>query len=190
MGYLMLLFIAVGLAMDAFAVSISNGICYHRAGAKEAIKTALVFGGFQTIMPIIGFFAGLKIKNIVESIDHWIALILLSFIGINMIIEGIKAMKAEKDGEVFVDKPYCTNKDLLVQGVATSIDALIAGVSFAMLNTSIVVAVILIGLVTFVFCLFGVPIGKKFGSLIGRRAEIVGGLILIGIGIKIFFENL
>lgn len=172
--------------MDAFAVSISNGICYYRAGAKEAFKTALVFGGFQALMPIIGYFAGLSLKNFVESIDHWIALLLLGFIGINMIIEGVKSMKASKDLE---GKPYCTNKDLLIQGVATSIDALIVGVSFAMVNTNIFVAVVLIGLVTFVFCLLGVPIGKKFGFIIGEKAEIVGGLILIGIGLKIFFEN-
>lgn len=187
MSYLVLLFISVGLAMDAFAVSISNGICYRKAGTKEAFKTALVFGGFQTLMPIIGYFAGLRIKGIVESIDHWIALILLSFIGINMIIEGLKSMKALKD---LADKPYCTSKDLLVQGIATSIDALIVGVSFAMMDTNIFVAVSFIGLVTFVFCLLGVPIGKKFGSLIGERAEIVGGLILIAIGVKIFLEHI
>lgn len=189
MGYFLLLFISVGLAMDAFAVSISNGICYHRAGPREAFKTALVFGGFQALMPLIGYLAGLRVKGLVESIDHWLALILLSFIGINMIIEGVKAMRAEQAGLGFSEKPYCTSRDLFVQGVATSIDALIVGVSFAMVDTNIVVAVILIGLVTFAFCLLGVPIGKKFGSLIGRKAEIVGGLILIAIGVKIFTEN-
>lgn len=190
MGYLVLLFISVGLAMDAFAVSISNGICYYKAGTREALKTALVFGGFQAIMPLIGYFAGLRVKGIVESVDHWIALILLGFIGINMIVEGVKAVRADKTGNSLADKPYCTNRDLFVQGVATSIDALIVGVSFAMIDTNILVAVILIGLVTFAFCMLGVPIGKKFGSLIGKKAEIVGGLILIAIGVKIFLEHI
>ncbi len=173
--------------MDAFAVSISNGICYHRAGTKEAFKTALVFGGFQALMPIIGYYAGLSVKNLVESIDHWIALLLLGFIGVNMIREGFKSIREKKN---LGGKPYCTNRDLLIQGVATSIDALIVGVSFAMIDANIFVAVALIGLVTFAFCILGVPIGKKFGSLIGEKAEIAGGIILIAIGVKIFLENL
>lgn len=186
MGYLTLFFIALGLAMDAFAVSISNGICYRRAGPKEAIITGATFGGFQAAMPLLGYFAGMTVKDAVEAIDHWIALILLGFIGGSMIIGAIKNMKKPEDVEC---KPYCTTKDLLLQGIATSIDALAVGISFAVIDTNIFVAVALIGIVTFIFCVVGVPIGKRFGTIIREKAEILGGCILIMIGLKIFIEH-
>lgn len=186
MGYLTLFFIALGLAMDAFAVSISNGICYKKAGAKEALVTGSTFGGFQAAMPLIGYFAGMAVKDAVEAIDHWIALILLCFIGGSMILGAIKDMKKPDEAEC---KLYCTPKDLLLQGIATSIDALAVGVSLAVIDTNIFVAVFFIGTVTFIFCVLGVPLGKKFGTIIREKAEILGGCILILIGIKIFVEH-
>jgi putative Mn2+ efflux pump MntP len=187
MGYLTLFFIALGLAMDAFAVSILNGICYKNAGIKEAMITAATFGGFQGFMPLLGYFAGRTVSDVVGSIDHWVALLLLGFIGGSMIYSAIKEMK--NPGTINC-KHYCTSKDLAIQGVATSIDAFAVGISFAVIDTNIFVAVVLIGLVTFIFCLFGVPIGKKFGMLIKEKAEILGGAILIIIGIKIFVEHI
>ena len=187
MGLLLLFFIALGLAMDAFAVSITNGICYKEAGAKEAFVTAATFGIFQVIMPLIGYFAGMRVRGIVESIDHWVALVLLGFIGGNMIIEAIRDMKRPRDAEC---KFYCTKKDLFIQGIATSIDAFVVGISLAVIDTNIFLAVFLIGTVTFLFCLLGIPIGKRFGSVLKDKAEIIGGCILIIIGLKIFFENL
>lgn len=187
MGYYTLFFIALGLSMDAFAVSISNGICYRKAGIREAVITATTFGGFQALMALIGYFAGMTVKDTVESLDHWIALILLGFIGCSMIYGAIKEMRNPGRADC---KPYCSAKDLMLQGVATSIDALAVGVSFAVIDTNIFAAVGFIGIVTFVCCLFGVPVGKKFGSLIKDKAEIFGGVILIIIGLKIFIEHM
>ena len=186
MGYLTLFFIALGLAMDAFAVSVSNGICYKNAGVKEAFVTALTFGVFQALMPLIGYFAGMTVKDAVEFIDHWIALIMLSFIGGSMIVGAIREMKTPANARC---KAYCTAKDLLMQGIATSIDALAVGISFAVIDTNIFIAVGMIGIVTFICCLGGVPIGKRFGFLIKEKAEIFGGIILILIGLKIFVEH-
>jgi putative Mn2+ efflux pump MntP len=186
MGYITLFFIALGLSMDAFAVSVSNGICYKNAGVKEAFITALTFGVFQAIMPLIGYFAGRTVSNAVEFIDHWIALILLGFIGGSMIYGAVKERKTQGGGKY---KVYCTTKDLIIQGVATSIDAFAVGISLAVIDTNIYVAVALIGVVTFICCLVGVPVGRKFGFLIKEKAEIFGGCILIIIGLKIFIEH-
>ncbi len=186
MGYLTLFFIALGLAMDAFAVSVSNGICYKNAGLKEAFYTALTFGVFQALMPLIGYYAGRTVSDAVEFIDHWIALILLCFIGGTMIIGAVKEMKNPSKESC---KTYCTSKDLLVQGVATSIDAFAVGISLAVIDTNIFVAVSLIGVVTFICCVIGVPLGKRFGFFLKDKAEILGGSILIIIGIKIFIEH-
>ncbi len=187
MGYLTLLFIALGLAMDAFAVSVSNGICYKNAGFKETFYTALTFGVFQAMMPLIGYFAGKTVSEAVEFIDHWIALGLLCFIGGSMIASAVKEMR---NPEKVCYKTYCTVKDLLVQGVATSIDAFAVGISLAVIDTNIFMAVGLIGIVTFVCCVIGVPMGKRFGYFMKDKAEILGGCILIIIGIKIFVEHM
>lgn len=186
MGTLTLLFIALGLAMDAFAVAVSNGICYQKTGIKEAMYMAFTFGFFQMAMPIIGFFAGRAVSGAVEAFDHWIALILLGFIGGNMIREGIKGLKnPEKIGR----RDRCHIRDLLFQGVATSIDALAVGVSFAIMNTNIITAAGIIGIVAFLCTLAGVVVGKVFGAALKQKAEIFGGLILMGIGLKIFIEH-
>jgi putative Mn2+ efflux pump MntP len=187
MGYITLFFIALGLAMDAFAVSVSNGICYKNAGIKEAFITALTFGTFQAFMPLIGFFAGRTVSNAVEFIDHWIALIMLGFIGGSMIFGALKEKNVPTAGKC---KVYCTTKHLVVQGIATSIDAFAVGISLAVMDTNIYVAVALIGVVTFICCLMGFPIGKRFGFLIKEKAEIFGGCILIIIGLKIFIEHI
>ncbi len=187
MGYFTLLFIALGLAMDAFAVSVSNGICYKNAGIKEAFYTALTFGVFQALMPLIGYYAGRTVSEAVKFIDHWIALGLLCFIGGSMIVSAIKDMR---NPEKVCYKTYCTTKDLLVQGFATSIDAFAVGISFAVIDTNIFTAVVLTGIVTFACCFIGVPIGKRFGYFMKDKAEILGGCLLIIIGIKIFIEHI
>ncbi|MGI6751697.1 MAG: manganese efflux pump MntP family protein [Anaerovoracaceae bacterium] len=187
MGTLTLVFIALGLAMDAFAVAVSNGICYSKTGIKEAIYMALTFGIFQAVMPVVGFFAGSMVSHTVEALDHWLALILLSFIGGNMIREGIKGLRKPS---VLYGKDICHPRDLFIQGVATSIDALVIGISFAIMDTDIFKAAAIIGMVTFACSYGGVFIGKAFGSALKEKAEIFGGIILVLIGFKIFIEHI
>ncbi len=176
--------IGLGLSMDAFSVSVTNGMCIERVRIKDAVKIALMYAFFQVLMPVVGFFAGNVFKDVINSVDHWIAFCLLLFIGIKMISEAF-----EKEGE----KEECKKiglKLLLVQGVATSIDALAVGVSFAALKMPVFSSSLMIGLITFVICFLGVYIGKKVGNLLKGKAEILGGVILIGIGTKILIEHL
>ena len=187
MGLLTLFLIALGLAMDAFAVSISNGICYRRAGPREAFYTAFTFGLFQAGMPLVGYFTGNTVSSAVSFLDHWIALALLSFIGGTMIHDAIKELRHP---EKKVCKVSCTLKDLIVQGIATSIDAFAVGISFAVIRTNIFVAVGLIGAVTFICCIIGVFLGKRFGGMLREKAQVLGGCILIIIGVKIFIEHM
>ena len=183
-----LLLIALGLSMDAFAVSVSNSLYYKNFTKKQAILSSLTFGIFQGVMPTLGFFAGTLFLDIISNIDHWLALILLGYIGLNMIFDAIKEMK---DGELV---PKSTNtydfKTLMLQGLATSIDALAVGISFAALNINITVAASFICAITFICCLIGVLIGKKFGHLLQEKAKIFGGVILVLIGLKIFVEHI
>lgn len=175
--------IAVGLAMDAFAVSICRGLKVKEVSMGYSLSTASMFGLFQAMMPVIGFFAGRYFEKYITSIDHWLAFGLLAIIGINLIKESFA-----KEEEV-----YCDNnsfKELLLMAIATSIDALAVGISFAFLKTDIVSAALIIGIVTFGFSLTGVYVGHFFGSKLKSKAEILGGLILIGIGLKILFEHL
>lgn len=187
MGTLTLFFIAVGLAMDAFAVSVSNGICFRRAGFREALYTALTFGIFQAGMPVLGYFAGRTVSGAVEFLDHWIALILLGAIGGNMVREGILELRSPGTME---RKDSCSFRGLMLQGVATSIDAFAVGISLALMKTNIAFAGVVIGAVTFVCSLAGVYIGRTFGAALKQKAEIFGGCILILIGIKIFAEHI
>ena len=180
-----LFFLALGLSMDAFAVSISNGLYYKGIGKKQIVQTALTFGLFQAAMPIIGFYAGTLFSSAISAYDHWIALILLSLIGGNMIIDAIKELKNPQE---------CQTKDftlsiLLMQGVATSIDALAVGVSLSVMKTDIFSAASIIGVTTFVCCLIGAAFGKKFGEYLKQEAKIFGGTILIIIGLKIFLGH-
>jgi putative Mn2+ efflux pump MntP len=177
--------IAVGLAMDAFAVSIGNGIILKEVKIKDALKTGAFFGGFQALMPVIGWLCGMAFSQYITTIDHWIAFGLLVFIGGNMIKE---SFSSEDEGQ---DKKDPNNlKVLLVMAIATSIDALAVGVSFAMVGTHITIPAIMIGVITFIISFIGVFIGKRVGEVFEKKAELFGGIILIGIGIKILLEHM
>lgn len=191
MGIIELLLIAVGLSMDAFAVSIGNGLSMKKSSPKAALAIAFSFGLFQALMPTIGYFLGSAFEDVIKQFDHYIALIFLGFIGGKMIFDGIKEIRAKKRGEEEEEKPFKLGFGaLMIQAVATSIDALIVGVSFAALSdVNIWAAVTLIGLTTFTISLIGVFFGKKFGQLLGSKAEIFGGIILVGIGLKVFIEH-
>ena len=179
-----IIFVAFGLAMDCFAISITSGITIRHLRINYALKIAIFFGSFQAVMPAIGWLAGLSLRDFISDVDHWIAFGLLGFIGCKMIYEAIKIEAGEK--EISPLNFYL----LLMLSVATSIDALAVGVSFAFLKISIVSPIIVIGIVTFLVSFLGVFIGNRFGHFFEKKIEIVGGIILIGIGIKILVEHL
>lgn len=194
MSIIELILLSIGLAMDAFAVSIGNGLSMKKNEPKAALAIALSFGIFQALMPALGYFLGSTFEAAISRFDHIIALVFLGFIGGKMIIDGIKELRENKNKEKAAETEEKTFKlsfgNLMIQSVATSIDALIVGVSFAALpNVNIWAAVLLIGVITFAISLVGVFSGKKFGQLLGSRAEIFGGLILVGIGVKVFVEH-
>lgn len=188
MEFFTLFLIALGLSMDAFAVSISNGLFYKNFKKSHMFLSSLTFGIFQGIMPMIGFFAGNMFFDLISSYDHWIAFILLAFIGTNMILDAIKELKSEGKNEL--PKKDYSLKVMLLQGIATSVDALAVGISFAVLKINILVAATNICLVTFFVCLIGNYVGKKFGHLLEEKAKIFGGAILILIGLKILIEHM
>ena len=183
MSPISLLLIAFSLAMDAFAVSLSAGFSSKNIYFRKAFFLALTFGVFQAIMPLIGWIWGLSIRDWIEPVDHWIAFLLLGGIGVNMIREAFSPDEEEK-------RDYFSFRSLMTLGLATSIDALAVGISLALLPVNISLAVGLIGIVTGVFCFLGVYIGKRFGHILWNKAEIIGGLILIGIGTKILIEHI
>lgn len=187
MGIIELLLFAVGLSMDACAVSICKGLAMKKATLKEGAICGAWFGGFQALMPLIGFFLGALFAKAIEAIDHWIAFVLLAFIGFNMLKEAFcKCEECEENGGA--DLSF---KTMLVMAVATSIDALMVGVSFAMAgDVNIYLAVALIGIVTFVLSCAGVKIGNVFGSRFEKKAQAAGGIILILLGLKILLEHL
>lgn len=187
MGTVTLFLIALGLSMDAFAVSISDGISYRDNGPKTAFRIALTFGVFQAGMPLLGYAAGRAVSHTMSAIDHWIALALLCAIGVSMIWSAVKKMRNPQEETC---KTKLTIGPLLVQGIATSMDAFAVGISFAIMDTNIFVAVALIGVVTFICSIIGVMIGTRFGGLLKEKAEIFGGCILLAIGLKIFFEHM
>ena len=182
MGFIEIFLIGLGLAMDAFAVSICKGLSVKQLKAKNALTCGVYFGGFQALMPLIGFILGVQFKDKIESIDHWIAFVLLAFIGFNMI------------KEAFGEEESCNNdfsfKAMIPLAVATSIDALAVGVTFAFLSVNIVYAITIIGITTFIIAMIGVKIGHIFGIKYKKNAEIAGGAILILMGIKILLEHL
>lgn len=181
-----LFLIAVGLSMDAFAVSVCKGLCMRKMKYGQATVIALFFGGFQAIMPLIGWFLGKQFEKYITSVDHWIAFVLLGIIGFNMIREAVS-----KDEETTCDCDERLDlKELLILAIATSIDALAVGITLAFLQVSIVPAVSFIGVTTFVLSFAGVGIGKVFGAKYKNKAELVGGIILIVIGVKILLEHL
>ena len=187
MGFGELFLLAVGLSMDAFAVSVCKGLSVKKATLKESAICGSWFGGFQALMPLIGFFLGTLFAKAIESFDHWIAFGLLVIIGINMLKEAF-SKECECCGENQADFSV---KTMFVMAVATSIDALAVGVSLAMAgDVNIVVAVILIGVTTFLLSGAGVKIGNIFGSRYEKKAQIAGGVILVLLGIKILLEHL
>lgn len=174
-----ILLISIGLAMDAFAISISSGLTIKKLKVQNAFKIALFFGGFQAIMPVLGWISGISIKNYIAGIDHWIAFGILSVIGIKMIYESVKIEKEKNKMNIL------NTKVLFILAVATSIDAFAVGVSFVFLSVAIIKPAVIIGIITFIMSFTGVFIGERIGHLFEDKIEIVGGLILIGIGIKI-----
>lgn len=183
MGIFEILLIGLGLAMDAFAVSICKGLSMKKMNWKNAIIIALYFGIFQALMPIIGYFLGTTFSSLVENIDHWIAFILLVIIGGNMI-------KDSFDDECEKRNEKVDFKTMIILAIATSIDALAVGVTFAFFKTNIVLAISIIGMITFILSLIGVKIGNRFGDKFQNKAELIGGIILIIIGSKILLEHL
>lgn len=178
---------AIGLSMDACAVSISNGMCYANITKKQILSTATAFGLFQALMPVIGYFIGLTFRDIISFLDHWIALILLGYIGGKMIFEAIKELKEPE--ACLTSEKTLTFKTLNLQAIATSIDALAVGIGFAVIKVDIISAAIYIGITTFICSFIGSYLGKRFGQMFKQKAEILGGAILIFIGVKIFLEH-
>lgn len=173
--------IAVGLSMDAFAVSVCKGLSVGKAKKKHMLTTGLYFGGFQALMPLIGYLLGSRFQSMITSIDHWIAFFLLGLIGLNMIRESRGESEALDDS--------FSVKTMLPLAVATSIDALAVGITFAFLQVQIVPAVCFIGCITFILSAVGIRLGGTFGARYRSRAELIGGLVLILMGFKILFEH-
>ena len=186
MGFLELFIISVGLSMDAFAVAICKGLCMRKLNYKNTVIIGCFFGGFQALMPLLGYILGTQFKDSITSIDHWIAFVLLALIGINMIRES-----RDKDEVACENIEISLNfKNMTVLSLATSIDALAVGVTFAFLQVNIIPAVSIIGITTFILSIVGVKIGHVFGSKFKSKAELAGGIILIIMGLKILFEHL
>ena len=194
MGFGELMLLAVGVSMDAFAVSICKGLAMKKAGLKEGLTCGIWFGGFQAMMPLIGFFLGTLFADAIEAVDHWVAFILLGIIGFNMLKEAFEKQDCcccceNADADL-------SPKTMFVMAVATSIDALAVGISLAMAGLpvwgmdGIFAAVLLIGLCTCAFCTAGVKIGNIFGGRFEKKAQIAGGVILILLGTKILLEHL
>lgn len=179
-----IIIIALGLSMDAFAVSIASGVTLKRFKVGPALRVALFFGGFQALMPVLGWLAGSTFQQYIAAFDHWVAFGLLTFIGGKMIYESFLIEKTEDN----CDPNNLTT--IFILAIATSIDALAVGLSFSVLQVQIIQPVIIIGIVTFLLSLLGVYIGGRFGSLFEKKIEFIGGIILIGIGLRILIEHL
>ncbi|MGB2582051.1 MAG: manganese efflux pump MntP family protein [Thermoplasmata archaeon] len=182
MDFVTVILIAIGLSMDAFAVSIAKGISVERNRRRSVILLASLFGGFQGLMPVIGWFAGLGLRDMIMEVDHWVAFGLLGFIGAKMIHDSTKSEEG-KEGDV-------TLSVALVLAIATSIDALMVGLSFAFLEMPILIPVLIIGAVTFTLSYLGFIFGSRMGTVFGGKIKVLGGLILILIGIRILIEHL
>ena len=184
MGVVEILMIAVGVSMDAFAVSICKGLSVRKLRPSYPLSAALWFGGFQALMPLLGYFLGVSFADLVGTVDHWIAFILLGIIGGNMIKESFS-----KDSACSVDSDF-SFKTMLAMAVATSVDALAVGVSFAFLRVNIWLAVLLIGITTAAFSGVGIIVGNMFGCRFKSKAELAGGIILVAMGCKVLLEHL
>lgn len=183
MGILGIIIIAIGLAMDAFAVSICKGLSMKKMSWKKGLIIGGYFGFFQGFMPLIGYLLGVGFQSKVEAVDHWLALILLAIIGIDMIKDAFSKDIEEKNDSVDF-------KEMIVLAIATSIDALAVGITMAFLDVNIILAILLIGIITFVISVIGVKIGNIFGDKYEKKAELAGGIILVLMGIKILVEHL
>ena len=176
--------IGIGLAMDAFAVSICKGLAMKKMSYRKAVIIALFFGGFQALMPAIGYVLGTTFASKIAAIDHWIAFILLGLIGVNMIKEALG-----KDDDECLDDTLRFG-DLIMLSIATSIDALAVGITFSFFNVSIVLSSSIIGFITFIICIIGVKVGTVFGEKYKSKAELTGGILLIVMGCKILIDHL
>ena len=195
MGIAELLVLAIGLSMDAFAVSVCKGLETKKITIKQMVLAGLWFGGFQALMPAIGYFLGQAFAGAIKKYDHWVAFALLAFIGINMFKEAFSDESADEGNADKNSGEVCSKncfgvKTMFIMAVATSIDALAVGVTFAFLKVNIVSAVSFIGVITFVFSFAGVKIGNIFGAKYEKKAQMTGGIILILIGLKILLEHL
>lgn len=184
MSTITLFLLAVGLSMDAFAVSVCKGLAMKKLTLRKAAIVGAWFGFFQGFMPAVGYFLGIQFKDKITAIDHWIAFVLLGYIGFNMIREAIWGKEETADDSLAM-------KEMFILAIATSIDALAVGITFALLDSiNIYLAVILIGCTTFVLSMIGVKIGHVFGTRYKRKAELAGGIILVLLGLKILLEHL
>lgn len=179
-----ILLVSLGVSMDAFAVAVSAGAAFKRFKISQALLMALFFGGFQTLMPLIGWLGGNSCKHLIESVDHWIAFVLLLFVGGKMMYESFQPDDAGQDNNPF------QLKMLILLALATSIDALAVGVSFSFINVPLLFPVTMMGLITFMMALAGNYIGRGFGHLFEKKCEFAGGLIIVLIGGKIIFDHL
>lgn len=183
MGTIELLLLSIGLGMDAFAVAVCKGISMKRMNWKKASIIGLYFGGFQALMPVLGYFLGSTFENVITNLDHWIAFILLGIIGGNMIKDSFSNECDNFDDDV-------SFKTMLILSIATSIDALAVGITFAFLRVNLVLAISIIGIITFVLSVIGTKVGNRFGDKYEKKAEFVGGVILVLLGTKILLEHL
>ena len=183
MGLPELILLAVGLSMDACAVAICKGLALRKVSAKQMLTVGLWFGGFQGLMPLFGYLLASLFADFIRSVDHWVAFALLGFIGVNMIREALSKEEEEAD-------PSLSFQTMLVMAIATSIDAMAVGISFAYLDVQIIPAVTLIGVITFALSALGVKLGAAFGCRFKSKAELAGGVILISLGLKILIEHL
>ncbi len=180
-----ILLIGLGLTMDAFSVSVTDGIILKKPRFSQAAKIALFFGGFQFLMPVVGYLLGSIFAGYIKAFDHWVAFGLLAFIGGKMILDAIN-----EEDECESHKNPLDTYTLFILAIATSIDALAVGITFATMQVDLLLASAIIGVITFCVSLFGVFLGSRIGNLLGNKAEIIGGLVLIGIGVKILIEHL
>lgn len=187
--FIELLLMGIGLAMDAFAVSICKGLAMRKVNKKQAIIIGLFFGGFQALMPLAGWLLGIQFESYITGIDHWIAFVLLALIGGKMILEAIRPAEGEGIEVGKMDQPLDL-KEMFILAIATSIDALAVGVTFAFLDYPIVESISIIGIVTLLISIGGVYVGNFFGNKYKNKAEFAGGLILVFIGLRILLSHL
>lgn len=183
MGFVELLLLSVGLGMDAFAVSVCKGISMKKMNWKKVCIIGLYFSGFQALMPVLGYFLGSTFESVISNLDHWIAFGLLAIIGGNMIKDAFS-----KECDSFDDDVRF--KAMIVLAIATSIDALAVGITFAFLKVNLILAISMIGVITFILAIVGTKVGNRFGDKYEKKAEFVGGVILILLGIKILLEHM